>query len=1125
MFPLEDTPHKYQSLAIDIKDYQIIQPIKGDEFGTVYSIVNKNTKKKLAAKVINTNENNPQHRQAINNMIENLICCQHDNVVQFNGYSLKDFDGKDNVTLFIEFAPKGSLADLIQKTKKGLLDETLTNTNLQIILIGIARGMMKLNQHQISHLNLKPESILLNDDLHPIISDFGLSKLYAEKAKSSHTKAPIYTAPEVLEGKSYNGKADVYSFGIIMYELLTMMAPYPELGQKQITVEQFVSKVISENYRPQFKAPIKNSLKKLIEKCWSKDPDERPTFDQLFKKLSYNIDDSLFIIYDDKESKDDNNYYLDEIDVEKVMQYADSIDRLNLSVDEKIAAKLDGLKKEIGSQINEQLKEDNGKLRQKVIELEKVIAGMYEKKDSSNTKETEENSISVDSFNNFSLQLQQTVISKIVSNSQDESYVPFFTKLNNLLQFALKFNPIEKKGYFKLCEKDDNKVLTKMSHEFQIQLLPPLMEMLFSNSSFQDSELTSLLTQFNDVLVTLKYPSDVYNLALKYITQVKQTFSKMKVGVLVTETSKTPNFASNQIINYIKIDSTVSEITGNFRSCTSLLGIEIPNSITSIGASSFECCSLLRKMVIPQSVVSIKSSAFQNCSSLTHILIPHSVTFIGNQAFQNCISLIEIEIPTSVTSIKDGTFNGCSSLNHIELPSSLVSIEKSAFHGCSSLTQVEIPSSCSSIGVSAFNGCSSLTRILMPSSVTSIKDSCFENCSSLTHFEIPNTVTSIGTKSFNGCSSLTKIEIPASVISMGDEVFGNCSSLTRIELSPSLKSIGVNTFISCSSLTHIHVPKSITSIGNNAFDGCYSITKFEIPSSVTCIGDYSFKNCVSLSKIEIPSSVTSIGSGIFYGCSSLVQVILPPSITSIGVSSFLGCSSLSEIEIPTSVTAIGTNAFEKCTSLTKIEIPSDVSSIRQSTFLGCTKLIQVKLPPNISLIEESAFSNCSSLTKIEIPASVISIGKNAFSKCTSLTNVNILASLRALPNGIFSECTALTEIELPSSLLSICDSAFNSCTSLTKVNIPESVASIGASCFNSCTSLTQVDFPSSLTTIGSCAFQSCTSLTQVEIPSSVNFIGNNAFNVCSSLVQFKVPSKIDNVANINLHNSVEIIKY
>ena len=152
----------------------------------------------------------------------------------------------------------------------------------------------------------------------------------------------------------------------------------------------------------------------------------------------------------------------------------------------------------------------------------------------------------------------------------------------------------------------------------------------------------------------------------------------------------------------------------------------------------------------------IYSYAFYNCTSLISIEIPGSVTSIGKLAFYNCTSLTSIAIPDSVTSIGDYVFRKCSGLTSIDISNSVKSISYGAFYECSSLTSIDIPDSVTSIGDSAFSYCTSLTSIEIPDGATSIGG--YFECTSLTSIIIPDSVTSIEAYAFYNCRSLTSIK-------------------------------------------------------------------------------------------------------------------------------------------------------------------------------------------------------------------------------------------------------------------------------------------------------------------------------------------------------------------------------
>ncbi|KAK8850271.1 hypothetical protein M9Y10_018399 [Tritrichomonas musculus] len=257
---------KYKKYMVDIKNFKIEHQIQSGGFGSIFSVQNIKTGDILAAKIINKQKDESQYKKMINREIGIMIRCQHPTIIKFVGYSLKDFNDQANVTIFMDLAKKGSLSDYLEKVRKGLSDILFDNTVRQIILIGISYGMMYLHHRHIIHRDLKPGNVLLDDNLHPIITDFGLSKFNENNYsfdQSQQCGTSIYMAPEVFENNQYSEKADVYSFGILMYEVVTDSIPYPLFESKKITPIKFANKVIYEGYRPEFNVPIKLSSKNI----------------------------------------------------------------------------------------------------------------------------------------------------------------------------------------------------------------------------------------------------------------------------------------------------------------------------------------------------------------------------------------------------------------------------------------------------------------------------------------------------------------------------------------------------------------------------------------------------------------------------------------------------------------------------------------------------------------------------------------------------------------------------------------------------------------------------------------------------------------------------------------------
>ena len=347
-------------------------------------------------------------------------------------------------------------------------------------------------------------------------------------------------------------------------------------------------------------------------------------------------------------------------------------------------------------------------------------------------------------------------------------------------------------------------------------------------------------------------------------------------------------------------------------SSTSIISIEIPESVTSIGNYAFKDATQLISINIPNKVTSIGYGTFWNASKLASIIIPSGVTNIGDYAFQNASSLKSIIIPTLVVSIGSNSFKGCSGLtsaifegiSNLAILKVTISNLPQNFFGATNVTiSDEYPTT-----FTLTNGTKESIDIqgtlTVPSSIP---------ISSIKSVSIGADITSIGDQAFQNAASLQSITIPASVTSIGNQAFQNASSLTTVIFDQRLKAA---LFAEGFKAVTFSPPSSqLTSIGESAFSST-SIISIEIPESVTSIGNYAFKDATQLISINIPNKVTSIGYGTFWNASKLASIIIPSGVTNIGDYAFQNASSLKSIIIPTLVVSIGSNSFKGCSGLT-----------------------------------------------------------------------------------------------------------------------------------------------------------------------------------------------------------------
>eukprot|EP00252_Welwitschia_mirabilis_P025911 TRINITY_DN826_c0_g2_i2.p1 TRINITY_DN826_c0_g2~~TRINITY_DN826_c0_g2_i2.p1 ORF type:complete len:1395 (-),score=305.36 TRINITY_DN826_c0_g2_i2:508-4692(-) len=204
----------------------------------------------------------------------------HPNVVAFYGIVLDGPDG--TMATVTEYMVNGSLKQVLNKK-----DRTIDRKKRIILAREAAFGMEYLHEKNIVHFDLKSHNLLVNmkDPQRPIckIGDLGLSKVKQRTLVSGGVRGTLpWMAPELLSGKNcmVTEKVDVYSFGIVMWELLTGEEPYAKMHCGEI-----IGGILNNTLRPPIPDWCEPGWKSLMERCWSPDPAARPSFSVIAAEL------------------------------------------------------------------------------------------------------------------------------------------------------------------------------------------------------------------------------------------------------------------------------------------------------------------------------------------------------------------------------------------------------------------------------------------------------------------------------------------------------------------------------------------------------------------------------------------------------------------------------------------------------------------------------------------------------------------------------------------------------------------------------------------------------------------------------------------------------------------------
>ncbi|KAJ4959771.1 hypothetical protein NE237_019681 [Protea cynaroides] len=219
----------------------------------------------------------PEENEGLAVMLENqfisevalLLRLRHPNIITFIAACKKP----PVFCIITEYLAGGSLRKYLHQHEPNSLP-------LGLVLkfsLDIARGLHYLHSQGILHRDLKSENLLLGEDMRVKVADFGISCLESQCGSGKgFTGTHRWMAPEVILEKHHTKKVDVYSFGIVLWELLTALTPFEGLSPEQVAFA-----VSMKNARPPLPSTCPEAFSHLINRCWSTNPGKRPHFAEI----------------------------------------------------------------------------------------------------------------------------------------------------------------------------------------------------------------------------------------------------------------------------------------------------------------------------------------------------------------------------------------------------------------------------------------------------------------------------------------------------------------------------------------------------------------------------------------------------------------------------------------------------------------------------------------------------------------------------------------------------------------------------------------------------------------------------------------------------------------------------
>ncbi|XP_047016357.1 raf-1 proto-oncogene, serine/threonine kinase a isoform X2 [Ictalurus punctatus] len=263
---------------IEASEVMLHSRIGSGSFGTVYK---GKWHGDVAVKILKVTDPTPEQFQAFRNEVAVLRKTRHVNILLFMGYMTKD-----NLAIVTQWCEGSSLYKHLH----------VLETDYQMLqLIDIARqtaqGMDYLHAKNIIHRDMKSNNIFLHEGLTVKIGDFGLATVKARWSGSHQVEHPsgsiLWMAPEVIrmqDNNPYSFQSDVYSYGIVLYELMTGELPYSHIANRDQIIFMVGRGYLSPDLTKLYKSCPK-AMKRLVADCIKKSKEERPLFPQILSSI------------------------------------------------------------------------------------------------------------------------------------------------------------------------------------------------------------------------------------------------------------------------------------------------------------------------------------------------------------------------------------------------------------------------------------------------------------------------------------------------------------------------------------------------------------------------------------------------------------------------------------------------------------------------------------------------------------------------------------------------------------------------------------------------------------------------------------------------------------------------
>ncbi|KAK9268801.1 hypothetical protein L1049_000850 [Liquidambar formosana] len=265
----------FEEWTIDLRKLNMGPAFAQGAFGKLYRGAYNG--EDAAIKILERPENDPDKAQLMEQQFQQevmmLATLKHQNIVRFIGACRKPLVW----CIVTEYAKGGSVRQFLMKRQNRSVPLKLAVKQA----LDVARGMAYVHGLGLIHRDLKSDNLLIFTDKSIKIADFGVARIEVQtEGMTPETGTYRWMAPEMIQHRPYTQKVDVYSFGIVLWELITGMLPF-----QNMTAVQAAFAVVNKGVRPIVPNDCLPVLSEIMTRCWDANPDVRPPFTEVVRML------------------------------------------------------------------------------------------------------------------------------------------------------------------------------------------------------------------------------------------------------------------------------------------------------------------------------------------------------------------------------------------------------------------------------------------------------------------------------------------------------------------------------------------------------------------------------------------------------------------------------------------------------------------------------------------------------------------------------------------------------------------------------------------------------------------------------------------------------------------------